>query len=191
MMMGAGAIVQLDFSVTDRETDVFHHLAPSAFAAVAAECILTAEKTFPIQCGTGLQDVRFWGAVRLFDKDGALLRRRFLSNGVERLRVSPKGRRAVLLPQLIVIDTKSLATIGERRVATSWVDLGFVDERNALATDGRRLVSMTIPGLRETALDPLAGVSRIDALALSPGATLLAVSDGGEVGLFRRVQSRR
>jgi WD40 repeat protein len=183
-VIGAAKPVRLDCSVPDQKKEVCPHMRLSAIAPVANGGMLTAEKTMPIQCGNGRQDVRCWGALRLFDRDGKLLRRRFLPASVERLRVSPHGRCAVLLPKLVVVDTTLLETIAESRTPANWIDFAFVDDSHALATDGERLVAMTIPGLQQTALPLPVGVSRIDALALSPDGAQLAIACGATVHLF-------
>lgn len=171
--------------------DVYGRLRASAIAPVArGRRVLVAWRTPPIQCGTGLGKVRYRGALRLFDAAGRPVQQRWFRQSVRGLRVSPSGGVAVVLPQSIAVGTAALDTVGAARPEARWRDFAFAGNHTALATDGRRLVWVGVPRLRERAEVQLPGVDRMDLLALSPDGGLLAVASGGTVRLFRAAGAR-
>lgn len=182
LLLGARS-APLDLPTDPR--DVSPNLAVSAIVEARSARVLVAQRSPPTWCGTGLQGVVRWGALRQFDRAGKLRRSRYTKRGIETLRVSPNGRYAVQLPTGIVVDTSSLETVGRAQNMMGWSDFAFCNNRTGIATNGRYWMRVSIPSLATRVLADIPGVHRIDLLTVPPRGGLLAVASGGRVVVFR------
>ena len=175
-----------------RDNRAYTHMHVSALDPLGeGGSVLMAETTKGLQCGTGLEHIRYWSALRRFDGRGGLRRVRYLERTVRRVRVAPNDRFAMLLPAGELVATRTLRTVSNADCDPAWIDFAFVSKLRGVATDGQRLYDVKLPSLRAKPLMVPLGSGEIDALATSNDGALLAVSVSGVVHLLRRAESRR
>ena len=161
----------------------------------------------PIDCGTGRLRYKYFGALRIYDREARLVAEKFSGAAITAAAYSPSGAYlAVASDKLEILETRDYTRVGKAFPLRSWAPwLAFVDRETLMlqskgglevwkfdkqaqgAPPLKRLGSIDLPIDFASVVWPLVkrrGNERIAAIDLSPEGTALAVGVGSEVHLF-------